>query len=166
VYLVGPLARFNLDRERLPELVRDAARSAGLGDQCRNPFRSIVVRALEILYACHEALRLIESYEPPAEPSVRIEPRAGVGHACTEAPRGMLYHRYRLDERGDIEEAHIVPPTSQNQKAIEQDLRAFAATRLSLSDAELRRGCEQTIRNYDPCISCATHFLDLRVDRE
>jgi coenzyme F420-reducing hydrogenase alpha subunit len=164
-YLVGPLARFQLNRDRLPALVRDAAVAAGIGDGCRNPFRSIVVRSLEILLACDEALRLIAAYEPPDEPSARVEPRAGVGHACTEAPRGILYHRYRLDERGDIVEAHIVPPTSQNQKAIEQDLRAFATGHLDLPDDELRRRCEQTIRNYDPCISCATHFLDLRVDR-
>ncbi|MBM4269394.1 MAG: Ni/Fe hydrogenase subunit alpha [Deltaproteobacteria bacterium] len=166
VYLVGPLARFQLNRSRLPEVVRDAAAAAGLEDGCRNPFRSIVVRSLEILFACDEALRLVDGYQPPSEPCAPVEPRAGEGHACTEAPRGILYHRYCFDEQGDVVEARIVPPTSQNQKAIEEDLRSFAAHHLDLPDEELRRRCEQTIRNYDPCISCATHFLDLRVDRQ
>jgi len=166
-YLVGPMARFALNRERLSPGALEAADEAGLDRaSARNPFRSIVIRCVEILYACEEALRLIEEYDPPDAPTSKIEPRAGVGHAATEAPRGILYHRYRLDDRGIIQEARIVPPTSQNQHAIEQDLHAFASSRLELSEEELRHGCEQTIRNYDPCISCATHFLDLRVNRQ
>lgn len=164
-YLVGPMARFALNRDRLSPAALAAADEVGLGADSRNPFLSIVIRSIEILHACDDALRMIEGYAPPDEPAARVEVRAGVGHACTEAPRGILYHHYRLDERGIIEEARIVPPTSQNQRAIEDDLRAFAAPRLEMAEDELRRGCEQTIRNYDPCISCATHFLDLRVNR-
>jgi coenzyme F420-reducing hydrogenase alpha subunit len=123
------------------------------------------VRAVEVLYACDEALRIIESYEEPDRPSVPVEPRAGVGHAATEAPRGMLYHRYRLDADGAILEAQIVPPTSQNQPSIEEDLKLMLDGWLDLPEDELRLRCEQTVRNYDPCISCATHFLDLRIDR-
>ena len=110
-------------------------------------------------------MRIIASYEPPPEPAVEITPRAGTGHGCTEAPRGLLYHRYRLDGDGSILDAQIVPPTSQNQKTIEDDLRLFVEDRLDLPDDELTWKCEQVIRNYDPCISCATHFLKVNVRR-
>ena len=108
--------------------------------------------------------RLIDSYERPPQPAVDVQPTAGTGFGCTEAPRGTLYHRYQLDEHGTILSARIVPPTSQNQAAIEDDLRRFVDDRLDLRTPELTSACEQAIRNYDPCISCATHFLDLRVD--
>jgi coenzyme F420-reducing hydrogenase alpha subunit len=164
-YLCGPLARFALGFDRLSPLSRDAAVEAGLEPGMRNPFRSIVVRAVELVYAADEALRLIAAYEEPDAPAVELEPRAGVGYGCTEAPRGILYHRYEIDDAGTILSAKIVPPTSQNQRAIEEDLRGVAERSLELPDEELRARCEQTIRNYDPCISCATHFLDLEVVR-
>ena len=164
-YMAGPLARYALNGEQLSPLAREAAAEAGLEAVCRNPFRSIVVRAVETLYACDEALRLIEGYDEPDRPSVDAPPRASVGHGCTEAPRGILYHRYAIDEEGLIAEARITPPTSQNQAQIEDDLRRFVEPRLDLPDDELTRRCEQAIRNYDPCISCATHFLDLKVVR-
>jgi coenzyme F420-reducing hydrogenase alpha subunit len=163
-FLTGPLARYGLNFDRLSPLAQEAAREAGLGPVCHNPFQSIVVRAVEILHACDEALRLIEQYEEPDQPALAVAPRAGTGHAATEAPRGTLYHRYTIDEQGLIQEATIVPPTSQNQKAIESDLASFAQAHLSLPKAELTLRCEQVIRNYDPCISCATHFLELHVE--
>jgi len=165
-YLVGPLARYNLNHDRLSPVAREAARTAGLASVCRNPFRSIVVRSVEILYACDEALRLIGEYEMPDRPAVEVRPIAGTGCACTEAPRGILYHRYRLDDRGVIQEAKIVPPTSQNQKVIENDLRQFVQAHIDLPEEMLGLRCEQTIRNYDPCISCATHFLKLKYERD
>ncbi len=164
-YLTGPMARFALNRERLSPLAAAAADEAGLGAECRNPFRSIVVRAVEILYAFDEALRLIDSYERPDAPAASYEPRAAVGHGVSEAPRGLLYHRYEIDDAGAIASAWIVPPTSQNQRSIEEDLREFVAANVALPDDELRDRCEQTIRNYDPCISCSTHFLELSVER-
>ncbi len=164
-YLVGPLARFNLNHDRLGPSVQALAAELGLAPGCTNPFRSIVVRAIEVVYACEEALRLIAAYTPPPAPAVPVVPRAGVGTACTEAPRGILFHRYRLDAEGSILEARIVPPTSQNQSTIEDDLRIIATRDLELPDGELRDHCEQAIRNYDPCISCSTHFLRLTVRR-
>jgi coenzyme F420-reducing hydrogenase alpha subunit len=164
-YLVGPMARYNLNFDRLSDRSREAAVDAGLGAVCRNPFQSIVVRAVEVLYACDEALRIIGGYEEPERPFVTVEPVAATGHGCTEAPRGVLYHRYRIDDDGIILDAKIVPPTSQNQPTIEHDLWHFVEGALDLDEAELGRRCEQAIRNYDPCISCATHFLDLRVNR-
>ncbi|MDA8248688.1 MAG: Ni/Fe hydrogenase subunit alpha [Rhodospirillales bacterium] len=165
-YLVGPLARFNLNYAQLGAPVQALAAELGLAPGCRNPFRSIVVRAIELVYACEEALRLIAAYEPPGAPAVPVARRAGVGMACTEAPRGILYHRYRLDADGSIREARIVPPTSQNQSVIEEDVRAVATRSLDLSEDALRDRCEQAIRNYDPCISCSTHFLRLTVRRQ
>ncbi len=165
-YLVGPLARYNLNFDRLSPSAQEAAREAGLGPTCRNPFKSIIVRSVETLYACEEALRLIAEYAPPEKPCVEVVPRAGTGYGCTEAPRGILYHRYTIDDGGLITDAKIVPPTAQNQKAMEDDLRAFVQPRVDLPLETLTWQCEQAIRNYDPCISCATHFLTLRVDRE
>ncbi|MGE3539842.1 MAG: Ni/Fe hydrogenase subunit alpha [Candidatus Tectimicrobiota bacterium] len=164
-YFVGPLARYNLNFASLSPLAQEAARQAGLGALCRNPFQSIIVRSVEILYACDEALRIIEQYEMPDVPALPVPPRAATGYACTEAPRGTLYHRYRLDDAGMILEAKIVPPTSQNQKIIERDLQHFVSQSLDLPQAELTWRCEQAIRNYDPCISCATHFLRLHIER-
>ncbi len=163
-YHVGPLARYSLNSDRLPSVAREAAREAGLGPVCRNPFRSIVVRAVETVFACEEALRLVDAYEPPEPAAVALLPRGGTGFGCTEAPRGILYHRYALDDAGLIREAKIVPPTSQNQKTIEADLWHFIPGQLDLPDEELTRRCEQAVRNYDPCISCATHFLKLTVE--
>jgi sulfhydrogenase subunit alpha len=164
-YLVGPLARYSLNFDRLSPEVQAAAREAGLGKVCANPYRSIVVRAVEVLHACEEALRIIDAYVEPDAPAVAVEPRESVGFAATEAPRGLLYHRYRLEADGSIADAQIVPPTSQNQPSIEEDLANYIEGFLDLPDTELRHRCEQTIRNYDPCISCATHFLRLDMDR-
>ena len=124
-----------------------------------------MVRAVETAYAIDEALRLIDAYERPEPAWVAVPPRAAVGHGASEAPRGVLYHRYELDADGLIESATIVPPTSQNQVAIEADVRNVVAGHLDLDDAALTALCEQTIRNYDPCISCSTHFLELTVER-
>jgi coenzyme F420-reducing hydrogenase alpha subunit len=162
-YLTGPMARYSLNFGQLPPAVAAVALATGLGRTCTNPFRSIVVRAIEMLYACHEAIRLILGYEPPDPPAVAVRPRAAVGYGCTEAPRGLLCHRYTITGDGEITDANIVPPTAQNQRAIEADLRDFAAARLGLPTDRLTRECEQLVRSYDPCISCAAHFLDLRV---
>jgi coenzyme F420-reducing hydrogenase alpha subunit len=164
-YVVGPLARYSLNSDRLSPIAAEAAAAAGLGEECRNPFRSIVVRAVEIVEALSEALRIVEGWVGEGPSSVEVPPRAGVGCGASEAPRGVLFHRYELDDTGLITDARIVPPTSQNQAAVEADLRRMAADWADLDDHALQHRCEQAIRNYDPCISCATHFLDLTVDR-
>jgi len=172
-HLTGSLARFAVSGRQLSPTALDAAREAGLGDPregavCRNPHRSILVRAVEVVYAVDEALRIIDAYEPPPRPYVEVPPVAGTGHGATEAPRGILYHRYRLDSEGTVTDAQLVPPTAQNQGAIEDDLLRIAQTAISerdASDEELTHLCERAIRNHDPCISCSTHFLDLTVER-
>ena len=164
-YLVGPMARYALNYDRLPVSIRGLAKEAGLGPVCSNPFRSIVVRALETAYACEEALRLIADYEQPESAAVPLEPRAGTGFGCSEAPRGICWHRYDFEDDGTIRTARIVPPTSQNQPSIEEDLAAVAAPIASEPDDVIRHLCEQSIRNYDPCISCSAHFLKVSVHR-
>jgi len=164
-YLAGPVARYTLSHQWLSPIAREAAAVGRLGADCRNPFRSIVVRAVETVYAVDEALRIIEAYEPPPRPAVDVPPRAAIGYGATEAPRGVLFHRYGLDPDGTITSARIVPPTSQNQASIEDDLRRFVEPRVDNDEHLLTHECEQAIRNYDPCISCATHFLDLTVER-
>lgn len=165
-YLVGPLARLNLNHDRLPPAVRDALRSTGIGFPSRNMFHSVVARAVEMLVAIHEAIRILSEYRRPKQPAVDVHPRSGTGSGCTEAPRGLLWHRYIMNADGTVRAARIVPPTSQNQARMEQDLRqSLEALGLAHDDAELRQRGEAVIRNYDPCISCATHFLDLRMRR-
>ena len=141
------------------------AARAGLSGECRNPFRSIVVRAVEVVYAIEEALRIIDEYQRPSRPFVPVPARPGVGHGVSEAPRGLLYHRYRIGEEGLVSAATIIPPTSQNQGAIEADLAHLVSDNLELGDAALTGLCEQLIRSYDPCISCSAHFLTLTVQR-
>jgi sulfhydrogenase subunit alpha len=165
-YLVGPLARVNRCFDQLSPTAKREAEAAKLEWPCRNNFKSILARALEIVTAFEEAVRIAAAYsaEPtPARADLTLRP--GEGRHATEAPRGLLYHRYRVSEDGLIAEAKIVPPTSQNQGQIEQDLAAYLPGVLHLDDAAVARKCEHLIRNYDPCISCATHFLRLNLDR-
>jgi coenzyme F420-reducing hydrogenase alpha subunit len=164
-YLLGPMARLALGYDSLLPPAWEAAHAVGLGPDTRNPFRSIVTRAVEVLQACVEAVTILDGWEDPDAPAVPVEPRAGEGHGVSEAPRGLLYHRYVLDDDGTILEAQITPPTSQNQATIEHDLFHLVERSLDLDDLSLQHLAEQAIRNYDPCISCATHFLDMEVHR-
>jgi sulfhydrogenase subunit alpha len=164
-YFTGPLARYSLNFDKLTPTAQQVAREAGLGTTCNNPFRSIVVRLVESLYAVEEALRIIAAYEPPDKPYVEGVVRAGSGCHATEAPRGICYHRYTIDDNGLVTFARIIAPTSQNQPTIEKDLTSFVGGWLDLPDLELQHRCEQAIRNYDPCISCSAHFLKLEIDR-
>jgi len=163
-YLCGPLARWALNGAQMSPPARELAAEVGLEPVCRNPFRSLLVRCVEIFYALDEALRLLDGYEPPDPPALVVEPRAATGHGATEAPRGLLYQRYEISAGGEIRAAKIVPPTAQNQPSIEEDLVAVVEAFDGDRDA-LRHRCEVSIRNYDPCISCATHFLELEVER-
>jgi coenzyme F420-reducing hydrogenase alpha subunit len=165
-HLTGPLARYSLNSAQLSPIARQAAQQAGLAAQCLNPFRSIIVRAVEVVYAVEEALRIIDAYERPPRPFVEVTPRPGVGHGVSEAPRGLLYHRYEIGDDGLIKAATIIPPTSQNQSAIESDLARLVTANMHADDDVLTAMCEKLIRSYDPCISCSAHFLDLTVTRK
>jgi len=163
-YTVGPLARFNLNFDRLSLLTREVAEDIGVKPPLRNPFKSIIVRALETLSAYDEAVRIVEQYEEPEAAAVKVIVRAGTGFGATEAPRGLLYHRYRIGDDGRIQDANIVPPTAQNLSTIENDVRRFVSKNVDLPRELLTWKTEQAVRNYDPCISSATHFVRLTVD--
>jgi len=166
-YLLGPLARINLNRDKLPQAVTSVMDASGITFPSRNMFHSIVARAVEIHYAILEAIRLLENYALPENPHVDVTPGAGLGFGCSEAPRGLLWHRYELDNMGLVETARIVPPTSQNQARIEQDLRrSLEHLGLDKDENVLRLHAEKVIRNYDPCISCATHFLQMKIEHQ
>jgi coenzyme F420-reducing hydrogenase alpha subunit len=165
-YLVGPLARVNLCFDQLSPTAKRAAEAAKLEWPCRNNFKSIMARSLEMMTAFEEAVRLVQQYQAEPNPSrAEYQLRAGEGCHATEAPRGLIWHRYRVGDNGLIAEAKIVPPTSQNQGQIESDLRAYLPGLLDRDDSEVARRCEHLIRNYDPCISCATHFLKVKIVR-
>jgi sulfhydrogenase subunit alpha len=164
-YFVGPLARVNLNADRLTPTAAEVASRTGLAIPQVDPFASMAARVAETAVAIDECIRLIETYRPPEPPRAEVRPRAGRGAWITEAPRGILYHRYDVAEDGTILEAKIVPPTSQNLRHMERDLRLFVPEVLDRPDEDLARHCEMVVRNYDPCISCATHFLRLEVER-
>jgi sulfhydrogenase subunit alpha len=162
-YFCGPLARFNLNFEQLPPEAQSLAKRIGLTPPIRNPFKSLLVRGIELYFAFYEARRIIQNNAPAVDPSVPIPVKAGTGFGATEAPRGLLYHRYQVDSSGTILNAKIVPPTSQNQKTIEDDLFELAPQLCEISQEKATLLAEQAIRNYDPCISCSTHFLKLKI---
>ena len=146
-------------------MAKAAAAGAGLSPDERNVFRSIVVRAVEVLYACDEALRIIDRYREPDRPAVEVTARAGVGCGWTEAPRGMLWHRYECDAEGSIVDARIVPPTSQNQAAIESDLFHFVQRHLDLPDEELDGEPSRSSGATTRASPALTHSQNLTVDR-
>ena len=167
-YLVGPLARYALNRDRLGPRADAIVREVGLEPVVKNPFRSVIVRSVEMVEACDQALKIIDHYRPPARSYVDSSGPFPSDNciAITEAPRGSLYHRYRLDDKGLITEAKIVAPTSQNQRRIEDDVRDVVTRSIDMAEEPLTAECERAIRNYDPCISCATHFLTLDLKRD
>jgi coenzyme F420-reducing hydrogenase alpha subunit len=164
-YLVGPLARVNNCFDQLSPSAKKGAEKAGVPWPSHNSFHGIVARMIEVVHAFEEAAQIVQDYTPPDPSRVEYRPAPGEGCHATEAPRGLIYHRYKIGDDGLIAEAKIVPPTSQNQGQIESDLRQFVPSVASLPDPQLTLRCEQMIRNYDPCISCSTHFLKLSVDR-
>lgn len=164
-YFVGPLARVNLNRERLSPSASQLSNELGIRWPCMNPYRSIVARALELVHAYEVALGIVREYRPFATGRIPYQARESEGMAATEAPRGLMFHRYRIDGEGKVTFAKIVPPTSQNQRQIETDLKTLLPSVLDQVDSSISMTCEKLIRSYDPCISCSTHFLKLKVER-
>lgn len=166
LFMTGPLARFNLNYDVFPKHVKSLIAKTELKPVVKNPFKSLIVRMIETYYACEEAKRIIDNYKYPENALPEIKVKAGKGQSVTEAPRGILFHRYEIDKDGLIKNARIVAPTSHNQRIIEDDLRRLVDKFHQLNDKALTEKCEQSIRNYDPCISCSTHFLNVTVERE
>jgi coenzyme F420-reducing hydrogenase alpha subunit len=149
-YLVGPLARLNLNFRELPPAVRVVLDTLPVAVPSHNMFHSVVARAVELLLAVHEAHRLLRDYATPGRPAVPVRPTAGTAIAASEAPGGLLWLRFEVDSRGVVRQVRIVPPTSQNQGRCEEDLAA-ALERFGLarSAAELLRQAARVVRNYD-----------------
>jgi len=162
-YLVGPLARLNLNHEYLGENASLAVKEAGIQFPLSNPYKSLVARAIETVEVFERAIHLIRQYAPGGPSASELTLKAGSGAAASEAPRGLLYHRYNLDANGLVEQAKIVPPTAQNLGRMEADLWQLAPQLLAMPHEEATLAAEHLLRAYDPCISCATHFLKLKV---
>lgn len=162
-YLVGPLARLNLCADRLHpsagKLLQQVTQKTGRILPWKNNYLSLLARAIETTHALGLARDLLTHYHEPASSRISILPRAGIGGHGTEAPRGICWHQYETNSDGSVKTARIVPPTSQNQSTIEEDLRILGNRIIDLSDEEAALKCEHLIRNYDPCISCSVHFL-------
>jgi sulfhydrogenase subunit alpha len=165
-YFVGPLARLNLNREQLAEPAKRIADEINFATPCSNAYHGIVARSIEVVHAFAEGLEQLKRYRGHAIARSNFQIRSGCGSAVTEAPRGLIYHRYEVNESGRIEWAKIVPPTSQNQAQVEQDLRSLLPALLHETNEQIALGCERFVRNYDPCISCSTHFLKVRIERQ
>jgi sulfhydrogenase subunit alpha len=164
-YFVGPLARMHLNYPQLTPLATQTAESIGMVPPCRNPHKSILARAVETVFAFEEGLAILKSLSLPVQSRTSYEVRSGEGISATEAPRGLIFHRYRIDSQGKVEFAKIVPPTSQNQGQIEADLRQLLPQIIACEDSKIAIDCERLVRTYDPCISCSTHFLKLHIER-
>ncbi len=166
-YMLGPSARVTLNSDQLHPLAQEALKASGLARQiARNPYWAIAARSVELIHASASALDIVNSYQEPARPFTPWTPRGGEAGWGTEAPRGICWHHYDVDEDGRVSAAQIIAPTGQNQGMIERDLAEFAPQVLTLPHAEATIRLEQLIRSYDPCISCATHFLNLEIDRD
>jgi coenzyme F420-reducing hydrogenase alpha subunit len=165
-YLVGPLARLNLNHEQLLPNAQKALKETGIQLPLKNPYKSLIARAIELVHFYEEAIQLVKEYNPSGPAHIELKLKAGEGAGATEAPRGLLYHRYKIDEYGLIQFAKITPPTAQNLPRIEADLFELAPKIVNLPEAEATLTAEHLVRAYDPCISCATHFLKLKVEEK
>jgi coenzyme F420-reducing hydrogenase alpha subunit len=165
-YLVGPLARLNLNHEQLMPNAQKALKDSGVQLPLKNPYKSLFARAIELVHFYEEAIQLVKAYKPSGPAHVELKLKAGEGAGATEAPRGLLYHRYQIDGNGLIQFAKITPPTAQNLPRIEADLFELAPKITSMPEAEATLTAEHLVRAYDPCISCATHFIKLNVEEK
>lgn len=164
-YLVGPLARFNLNYKKLRPIARETAKAIGLKPPIRNPYKGLLARAVELVHTCDLAIELASEYHPHGQSYKEIKLRPGEGWGVSEAPRGLLYHRYVVDEQGVVRFARITPPTAQNFAQMESDLWALAPSVVKKPQDEASLAFEHLLRSYDPCISCSVHFLKLKIEQ-
>lgn len=162
-YRVGALARINLNKEALHQNTKRDAAEALKRFPSHDVYDNNLAQAIAILHSVDEALDILSSRTFVKEPLQKIVPRAIVGVGVVEAPRGTLYHKYETDEHGIIKHGEVIVPTGQNQITIEADLGKFIQEHLSMDHEELSYECEKIIRAYDPCMSCASHFLRLKI---
>lgn len=162
-YMVGSLARFNLNAEYLAPLAKQTAAMLGLEKGCYNPYMNSVVQVVESVQVVERSIELIDEILTVGlrveRPDVKV--RAGVGAAAVEAPRGILFHRYEFDDKGECVSANMSIPTNQNHGNIQKDFEALVPSIIDRPQDEIRQVMEMLVRAYDPCISCSTHYLDV-----
>ncbi len=163
-YLVGPLARLNLNHAQLGPEAQAVLKESKLQLPLKNPYKGLIARAIELVHFYAEAIALVKAYAPVGPAHIELKLKAGEGCGMSEAPRGLLYHRYQIDEHGRVRFAKITPPTAQNLPRIEEDLFALAPRLVDMPHEEATLTAEHLVRSYDPCISCATHFLKLKIE--
>ncbi len=164
-YLVGALARFNNNYDKLSDNAKNYAEELGLKVPCYNPFMNNIAQFVEIIHSVDDSIRLIDEMmedgldEDKAMADISIKAGRGVG--VIEAPRGLLIHDYTYNNKGRVEKANLIIPTNQNYANVEKDMEAMVPTIIDKSEDEIRLACEMLIRAYDPCISCSTHFINI-----
>ena len=163
-YLVGPLSRLNLNHAQLLPEAQKALKDTKQKLPLKNPYTGLIARAIELVHFYEEAILLIKAYQPDGPAHLALKLKAGEGCGMSEAPRGLLYHRYKIDQNGMVKFAKITPPTAQNLPRIEADLLAMAPKLVKMEQELATLTAEHLVRSYDPCISCATHFLRLKIE--
>jgi coenzyme F420-reducing hydrogenase alpha subunit len=160
-YMVGPVSRLNLNYDRLPSEIKNIIKESGISLPITNTQMGIVARTVELAYSFYEAIRIIQGYDEPDKPFVDFEPKAGEAVWITEAPRGILIHRYELDDAGHVKSCTIIPPTSQNFGHMERDIYHFLQNNADKPKDFIKKESEKIIRSYDPCISCSVHVVKI-----
>ncbi len=165
-FLSGPIARVSINYEQLTSDAKKAAKLLNLNLPCCNPFANIKARVVELVYALDEINRIVDvlKLDYSEQPMKAEKGNSCEGFALTEAPRGLLYHSYKLDSSGLVKKADIVPPTAHNSASIEASLRGLAPKLLEKKQ-DLKLGCEKLLRAYDPCISCSVHVSKVNASK-
>ena len=168
-YAAGALARFNNNYDRLHPEAKKVAETIGIQPICTNPYMNTVAQAVEIVSDLYESIALIDEL---LEAGVALEPlveptRFGVGAGATEVPRGILFHEYGYDDEGMCLGGNCIIPTNQNHNNIQHDFDKLVPELVAQdkSEKEMELALEMLVRSYDPCISCSTHYLDVRFVR-
>ena len=166
-YMVGALSRFNNNYLQLSDNAKTYAEELGLKSPGYNTFMINIAQFIEIIHSVDDSMKLIdellEAGLDESKAMVKINVKAGRGVGAVEAPRGLLIHDYTYDEKGKVTKANLIIPTNMNYANIEKDLEAFVPQIIEKSEDEIKLGCEMLIRAYDPCISCSTHFLNVKL---
>jgi len=164
-YMVGALARLNLNYDKLSPLAKKTAEMFNLKPICHNPFMNNVAQLVEVVHSVEDSVRLIDELEAAGlqsqsvynKPEVKV--KAGRGIGAVEVPRGILFHDYTYNEKGVCTKANCIIPTNQNHGNIELDMKALLPAILNKTEKEIELSLEMLVRAYDPCISCSTHCV-------
>ncbi len=166
-FMVGALSRFNINYGQLSDNAKRYADEFGLKAPSYNTYMNNIAQFVEIVHSIDDSIRLIdellEEGMDEEKAMIEVKPKAGRGVGAVEAPRGLLIHDYTYDDDGKIEKANLIIPTGMNYGNMERDMNAIVPGIIDKSEDEIRLACEMMIRAYDPCISCSTHFLNVKL---